>query len=45
MLKRLVLGLFAAAVLLAVGNGYRTAHGAGEDISHVGDKIQEHTPP
>ena len=45
MFKRLILGLFAAAILLAIGNGCRTAHGAGEDIERAGQKIQDNTPP
>jgi len=45
MLKRILMALFAVAVLLAAGSGCRTAHGAGEDIEKAGEKIQEHTPP
>jgi len=45
MFKRLVLGFFAAAILLAAASGCRTAHGAGEDIERAGQKIQDHTPP
>jgi len=45
MLKRILMALFAVAVLVAAGSGCRTAHGAGEDIEKAGEKIQEHTPP
>ena len=44
MIKRIVLLAFAVVTLLGA-MGCRTAHGAGEDIEHVGQKIQEKTPP
>ena len=45
MIKRFVLLLFAAASLAVGVTACRTVHGAGEDISTAGNKIQEHTPP
>ena len=45
MIKRIVL-LFFAAVSLVVGvSACHTVHGAGEDMSEAGEKIQENTPP
>ncbi len=44
MIKKIMLLLFAASTLIAAA-GCHTAHGAGEDISATGNKIQEHTPP
>jgi predicted small secreted protein len=45
MIKRLIIALFAAAVLSFVSTGCHTAHGAGEDISNAGQTIQNNTPP
>lgn len=45
MIKRILLLLFAAASLAISVTACHTVHGAGEDISTAGDKIQEHTPP
>jgi predicted small secreted protein len=44
MIKKIMLLLFAAGTLITAA-GCHTAHGAGEDISSTGNKIQEHTPP
>jgi predicted small secreted protein len=43
MIKRLVLLLFAAATLALSVTACHTVHGAGEDISAAGNKIQEKT--
>jgi predicted small secreted protein len=45
MIKKLLLAFFAAVSLLVGVTGCHTVHGAGEDISTAGDKIQENTPP
>jgi len=45
MIKRIVMALFAAAVLSFVSTGCHTAHVAGEDISNAGETIQTNTPP
>ncbi len=45
MIKRLLLMAFAAAALVVGVAGCHTAHGAGEDLSTAGDKIQNNTPP
>ncbi|HSU56790.1 MAG TPA: entericidin A/B family lipoprotein [Candidatus Dormibacteraeota bacterium] len=45
MIKKLLMLLVAATALVTGVTGCHTAHGAGEDISRTGDKIQEHTPP
>lgn len=43
-IQRLVLTLFAVALLAVSAVGCRnTAHGVGEDVEKVGDKIQEKT--
>jgi predicted small secreted protein len=44
MIKKIMLLLFAVSALITAA-GCHTAHGAGEDISAAGNKIQEHTPP
>lgn len=44
MMKKLLMLLVAATALVVGITGCHTAHGAGEDISSVGDKVQEHTP-
>ncbi|HEV2392710.1 MAG TPA: entericidin A/B family lipoprotein [Verrucomicrobiae bacterium] len=45
MLKRILLtGLALAALIIGV-SACHTVHGAGEDISSAGQKIQENTPP
>ncbi len=45
MIKRLVLLLFVGATLAFGVTACHTVHGAGEDISTAGNKIQDHTPP
>ena len=45
MIKRLIIALFAATILVVAGSGCRTAHGAGEDMEKAGEKVQENTPP
>ena len=45
MIKRLMMALFAIALVVAAGTGCRTAHGAGEDMENAGQKIQDNTPP
>ena len=45
MIKRIALLLFTAATLVMGVTACHTAHGAGEDISTAGDKIQNNTPP
>ena len=40
--QRLVLALIAV-VLTVAATGCRTAHGAGEDIENLGEKIQDGT--
>jgi predicted small secreted protein len=42
-LKQLVLGLFAGLLIVAATGCKHTAHGAGEDIEKMGEKIQEKT--
>lgn len=43
-LKSLILALFAAALFVVVGSGCKsTAHGAGQDIERMGEKIQKKT--
>ncbi len=45
MIKKVVLMFFAAVSLVVGVAGCHTAHGAGEDISTAGNKIQDNTPP
>jgi predicted small secreted protein len=45
MIKRILVLLFAAASLTISFTACHTAHGAGEDISTAGEKIQQNTPP
>ena len=45
MTKRILFALLAATVLSFVATARHTVHGAGEDISSAGNKIQEKTPP
>ena len=45
MIKRVVLLLFVGFTLAMGVTACHTVHGAGEDISTAGSKIQEHTPP
>lgn len=45
MIKRILLLSFALFSLLMGATACHTAHGAGEDISTAGDKIQQNTPP
>ena len=45
MIKRLIIAIFAAAVLSFVSTGCHTVHGAGEDVSSAGQAIQNNTPP
>lgn len=42
-MKRFIYGLFAALLLVAVGTGCRTAHGAGEDLENAGEAVQDAT--
>ena len=42
--KTLLLFAFLASLVMSV-TACHTVHGAGEDISTAGDKLQEHTPP
>jgi entericidin B len=48
-MKRILIALLAAFVLSSVVTGCNTTRGAGEDIEHAGQKIQdkvdEHTNP
>jgi predicted small secreted protein len=44
MIKKIMLLLFAVSSLITAA-GCHTAHGAGEDLSAAGNKVQEHTPP
>ena len=41
MIKRVLIALFAATVLSFITSACSTVHGAGEDISSMGDKIQD----
>jgi predicted small secreted protein len=43
MKKRILLALFAIAILCTAASGCRTAHGFGEDVENAGQKIQEKT--
>lgn len=43
LIQRIVLSLFAGALLIAVGVGCNTAHGFGKDVSNTGDSIQRGT--
>ena len=43
LLTKTVLGLWLAALGLALVSGCRTAHGFGEDMENAGQKIQEKT--
>ncbi|HEV2208673.1 MAG TPA: entericidin A/B family lipoprotein [Verrucomicrobiae bacterium] len=45
MIKRLLLLLAAAVCLISGVTACHTVHGAGEDISSAGNKIQNNTPP
>ena len=45
MSKRLWIAFLAAAFLSVVATACHTVHGAGEDISTAGNKIQQNTPP
>jgi predicted small secreted protein len=45
MTKRVIFALLAATVLSFVATACHTVHGAGEDISTAGNKIQNNTPP
>jgi predicted small secreted protein len=42
-MKKLLFLAVAAFALVTSFTGCRTAHGAGEDIEHAGEKIQEKT--
>jgi predicted small secreted protein len=42
-LKQLFFGLFASLLIVAATGCKNTAHGAGEDIEKMGEKIQEKT--
>lgn len=41
--KRIVVLLFATALLTLVGSGCNTAHGFGKDVTSTGDAIQKGT--
>ena len=44
MIKSKVIALLAAAVMIIAGTGCKhTAHGVGEDVEKMGEKIQEKT--
>jgi predicted small secreted protein len=43
MIKKLVMLFVAAITLATAATGCRTAHGAGEDMEHAGQKIQDKT--
>ena len=43
MIKRIIIVLFAASLLVMAGTGCRTAHGFGEDMEKAGSKIQDKT--
>ena len=45
MTKRVLFALLAAIVMSFVATACHTVHGAGEDISSAGNKIQDKTPP
>jgi len=45
MLKRIILGLFAAAALVTAVTGCNTVRGAGEDVENTGTAIQSNVPP
>lgn len=45
MFKRIVVLLFALGTLAFTVTACHTVHGAGEDISAAGNKIQENSPP
>jgi predicted small secreted protein len=45
MIKRIFLLLVATASLIISTLGCHTVHGAGEDIEHAGQKIQDSSPP
>jgi predicted small secreted protein len=44
MITRIVLLLFATLTLVLASVGCQTAHGAGEDIENLGQKIQDTLP-
>jgi predicted small secreted protein len=41
--KRIIVVLFATALLAIVGLGCNTAHGFGKDVEKAGEKIQDGT--
>ena len=44
MIKRIVIALLAATVMIIAGTGCKhTAHGVGQDVEKMGEKIQEKT--
>jgi predicted small secreted protein len=43
MLNRLIIAIFATALLVMAGTGCHTARGFGEDMESAGHKIQEKT--
>jgi predicted small secreted protein len=42
-IKQLILGVFASLLIVAATGCKNTAHGAGEDIEKMGEKIQDKT--
>ena len=43
LIKRIVVLLFVAALLVVAGTGCNTAHGFGKDVSNAGEGIQNGT--
>ena len=44
MIKRILIALLAATLMIIAGTGCKhTAHGVGEDVEKMGEKIQEKT--
>jgi predicted small secreted protein len=43
MIRKALLLFFAVVALVTASTGCRTAHGAGEDIEHAGQSIQDKT--
>jgi predicted small secreted protein len=43
MLKRFIIGIMAATLLVLSSTGCNTMRGAGEDIENVGESVQDNT--